>query len=177
VATRTRRVPRRAKGPFFSALICERVLTEQDGALSAIRIIDQLTLEDPGRPEPRTIVVPVPVRLALLVTVKAHPVPGRHRLRVEARTPAGVARQLGNSEIEMQLPDAEGLAGANLVAQLEIGLSESGTYWFDVYLDDEFRTAVPLRVLRAASIRPLESPGKARESKSGRSRVRRALAQ
>src|SRR5947208_9362047 len=80
-------------GPFLqAALLCEKVLIEPDGVPSAIRIVDQLTIQrvqaegEPAGPEP-----PAVMQLSLLVILKSGDAPGAYVIRVRGRAPSGRA--------------------------------------------------------------------------------------
>jgi hypothetical protein len=159
-------------GPFLqAALLCEKVLLEPDGAATAVRIVDQVTVQpvsvvvsepaggptdDPsaepttpseptqaaGRP-PRTIVLPAVMAVSLLVIFKSGSAPGHYLLEIVLRTPANDERSLPSQEIELsEVPHG----GATHVHQLSLGLGEPGDYRFDVSLNGQFVTSIPLRV-------------------------------
>jgi hypothetical protein len=135
-------------GPFFSALICERVLTESDGSISAVRIIDQVTIQTPTLVGPGTVVVTAPITLYLLAIVKAYPTESSHELRVDVRSPDKTITTLGKqAAVFSSGASAGGLPGANLIARLQFQTNKAGIYWFDVYLDGGFKTSAPLRVV------------------------------
>lgn len=144
---------RRRRGPFLSsALICERVLREADGTLSAIRIVDQITATirpegiSPSEEAQLTPTLFTPT-LFMLVTFRAHPEHGRHRIEILGRSPAGKVTQLGAQDLEFGGPDVMTQGSANLIVGLNLSLRETGIYWFDLYLDDLFATSVPLRLV------------------------------
>jgi len=75
-----------------AAVICEKVLVEQDRVLSAIRIIDKLTaLVEPSRETPVLAV------LALLVGIKFGEGPRPNRLLVDVVSPDGERRRVAES--------------------------------------------------------------------------------
>jgi len=122
------------RGPFVrAALLCERVLRETDGVLSAIRIVHEGRAVDAGDP---------PMRAALLIMlVRGDAPPGPHRARLQI---LGPARQvLSAKQIEMSL-DA---GGPEQISSLTLDVSFEprlpGVYWFQVLWGDRMLTQVP----------------------------------
>jgi hypothetical protein len=90
-------------------------------------------------------VIPVPVNLHLVVMVKAgkmqRPVP----IRVSAISPEGTEAQTFESTLNF----SEGGAvdqGNQLVVELKL-LLPAGQYWFDIYVQDEWVTRIPLALI------------------------------
>jgi hypothetical protein len=75
------------RGPFISAaLLCEKVLIEQDGVKSVIRIVDRVTRTVIG-PNPPETMEPFDYEIALLVRLKSGWARGSYLLRVELVKP------------------------------------------------------------------------------------------
>jgi hypothetical protein len=129
-----------------AALLCERVLQESDGTLSAVRIVDQLTYQAiPRDSPPDAEVVPAPMRLALLLMVKDPAGSGDHALQIVARPPSGEPSEVGAQSVQVALGQGQ-VAGANVVVNLVLALKEEGLHWFDIHLDNALLTSVPLHV-------------------------------
>ena len=129
-------------GPFITAaLICERVLQEKDGVLSAIRIIDQLThtIVGPSMPEE---LPKVPYTVTFLINFKSGRARGRHNVALVMEEPSGNRNQLFTQSIQLEGEHR----GANLVIQTNITFSMEGLYWFDVILEDTVVTRMPLKL-------------------------------
>ena len=135
-------------GPFLqAALICERILTEADGTVSAIRIIDRFFITpNPGQP-PAATMPAVVMSHTLFVTFKSGAVHGRLTAKLVFRGPSGL--KLQEVSIPVLLEGDE--RGANLIIPYQIQVEEEGLYWFDVYLDDKLMTKVPFRVIYQAT--------------------------
>lgn len=139
-----------AQGPFvICAAICEHVIEGKDNVLSAIRLIDQITLANiaPGQPRP-TDPRGIPGRpsanvvdFTFLVALKAGDFRGSGKVRVEIKTPAG--SRLAAKEIEAHFPTET--KGQNLILRGDL-VPEAGIYWFEVYFDDRLLTRSPLDV-------------------------------
>ena len=130
-------------GPFVTALLCERVMEERDGVKSAIRIIDQLNRGAIGTPPPAIMEMFVH-NLGLLVRLKAGAARGTIQVNVQIRKPSN--KVFGEMSHPVHLPGPED-AGIDLVFNLNLKIDEVGTWWFDVLLNGERWTRVPLRVV------------------------------
>jgi hypothetical protein len=76
-------------GPFLTAAaICERVLQERDGVLSAIRIVDRITLTAAGEVPEHLPEFP-PHNLTVLVSFKSGNARGRHTVSFRVEKPSG----------------------------------------------------------------------------------------
>ena len=125
--------------PYLAAaFICERLLTEKDGVMSAIRIVDTYFLDFKS---------PLPegsergIHLMGLVSFKGGP--GDHKVRLSGINPKG-KRALESPEFQLTLKGGE--YGSNLIMDLGLPTPEEGLYWIDVYLDESLVTRIPLRI-------------------------------
>ncbi len=131
------------RGPFLSAaLFCERVIEDKEGVLSAIRIVDRLFFQIPNLPSGVSR-PPLPVNLTMLVTFKAGVARGRSSVKIRSEAPSG----LKGSEIAFPVLFEGEDRGVNLILNMGLLAEEEGLYWFDVLLDDQPVTRVPLRVV------------------------------
>jgi hypothetical protein len=148
-------------GPYLAAaLICERVLADQDGAMSAIRIVDQFTLTlDPATPpELPSKEHPIPVTLSILLILKTGDSPGEHAIRLDMQYPSGKSETAFEQKIQFQ-PQPQ--SGANLRFNVTIRVHSSGLFWMDVFLDSKRITRMPFQITiqRAdAAQQPAETP-------------------
>jgi hypothetical protein len=130
-------------GPFVQcAVICERVLQEQDGVLSAIRIIDRLTqtVQAPQLPEelPR-----VQFQCAILVVLKSGSARGRHQVEFVNEHPSGRRNAVFSTSVLFEGEDR----GNNLVVRASMEFDAEGLYWFDLLVDGRLMTRTPFRVI------------------------------
>ncbi|HZU17306.1 MAG TPA: hypothetical protein VFD01_12010 [Candidatus Dormibacteraeota bacterium] len=83
---------RPSAGPYPSgAFLCERVLEERDGVLSAIRIVDRILVQ--GQAPPGAEAPPMPsigIGLMALIMLKNGAARGSRRLRLVPRAPSGL---------------------------------------------------------------------------------------
>jgi hypothetical protein len=143
--------PRRPKPLLTIACFCERVLESDDGAISAIRIIDTYTLFIPhdalANPDQR-----VTVLLTALLAFKSGNVVGDRTLKIVLKLPAGKRETM----LEKTLPFKGGEQGVNIRLNLRLSIKSQGVYWMDVLVDGSRVTKMPLTVV----FRPLDQmPG------------------
>lgn len=135
------------KVPFVAfALFCERVLQEQDGVLSAIRIVDRLNLHEAPRSElPARTQAQVISGINLLIGLKSGEYKGKGTISLQAYTPTG--ERLEELKLEMQVELQGGAHAQQLVVQLAgLPFTKEGVYWIDVLFDGTVLTRVPLSV-------------------------------
>ncbi|MDT4953581.1 MAG: hypothetical protein QOJ02_1719 [Acidobacteriota bacterium] len=130
-----------AKPYLLSAVFCEKVLDEKDNILSAIRIIERLTVEfiQPVPPDPS----PVMIETMILIKFATVGIEGEYNLHLKMRNPAGKESELVSLPIIVKTENP----GFNFKASVSIGLTVEGFYWLLVYLDDKFFTQTPLEVV------------------------------
>ena len=130
------------QGPYLQmAVICERVLREQDGVLSVIRVIDRLTHTIVGTELPDPL-PPVPYAVWFALAFKSGSARGRQTLKIVQEQPSGLRKDLFEQSIMLEGEDR----GTNFVAQVQMRFDEEGVHWFDVFLNDQFMTRMPFRL-------------------------------
>jgi hypothetical protein len=127
-------------GPHLTAaLICERVLNEQDGVVSAIRVIDRVffVTDEDGNPlmpqQPFT----------LFISLKAGAARGSFKLAVELEKPSGEQVPMLEAPVFLEGEDR----GVNIVLNAAFEPDTAGLYWFDVFFEGERLTRIPLRAI------------------------------
>jgi hypothetical protein len=128
-----------------AALICERILHELDGTLTAVRIVDQVTYWRPVGGPKEGEPVTVPMQLALLIVLKDPTGPGDYTLRIVARTPMGAASDIGAQSVNLSPGQGE-VPGLSVGINLVLSLRDPGLHWFDIYLNEALISSVPLHV-------------------------------
>lgn len=130
-------------GPYLAmALLCEKVLTEADGVVSLIRIVDRITVSMSG-PKPPSDMPPALVNLTLVLGFKSGFARGPYQVSVKA---VGPSQQMLNSfELPMLLEGED--RGTQMALNLVFQAAEEGVYWFEVYVLDALITKVPLRIV------------------------------
>jgi hypothetical protein len=129
------------KGPYLdAALICEDLIQEKDWTVSAIRLVNRLTLHD-LTPEPGAVLV---LPLFFLASFKAGEVTGEHELWLYWTSPSGKRRQMPGIRQPHLLTFQGGDTGALAAVPLFIRYEADGTYWLDVTLGKKRYSRVPL---------------------------------
>jgi hypothetical protein len=136
-------------GPLvLAALVCEQVLEERDGVLSATRIVDRVIVErhDDGVPA-------VQVRyLVMLRRGMAAIGSGEHEASIVLRYPSGEHEVVTREPWKVSWPPGEAQdEGVNLNVTLRLGLPAEGLYWLEVLFDGAHVAATPLRVIFGSS--------------------------
>jgi hypothetical protein len=131
-------------GPFLQmAVFCEKVLQEQDGVLSAIRIVDRyITQPIPGIEAP-DLMPTIKIDVSIIIGLKPGNVTGKHELKIKPTSPSGKDLPGFSSPVLFEGEDQ----GANLILRYVFEANEEGIYWFDVSLDDNILTKMPLRTI------------------------------
>ena len=129
----------RAPRPWIQvAAICHTALIENTGQLSVIRITDRLAI---GGVTPQ--MQPQPLQLTMALSIKSGEMHGQYNLRLKVTSPQG-QETMGQ---EIMILFEGGDRGVQSVIPIAMVVSETGTYWFDVVLEEEVLTRVPLTVL------------------------------
>lgn len=130
------------------AVFCEKVLQEQGGVLSVVRLIDTLTQSAAG-PEPPKQMPPFIAEVTMIIVLRADKAKGRFGIKVRPEAPSG--EQMPSIEQTIQLTG--GPWGASIVAPLAFPVGQEGVFWFDVFLTgpsedypERLLTRMPLEV-------------------------------
>ena len=123
-------------------VICEKVLTEQDGVSSLVRIIDTVGVEALSTKE-NNAVCPV----TLFIALKGGDFRGVCKVSLITKTPSGKQSKPNTLTAELE----GGNRGVNLVVTALWPFPEEGTYWCELHLNDQFVTKTPLSVVLAPS--------------------------
>lgn len=131
-----------ANGPFLQiAAICERVLEERDGVMSVIRMVDRFTIDagpdDPPDMQPRIL------PLMVLIIFKAGAATGSAVVGIQPEGPDGIKR----AKIELPVLFEGEDRGVALRLNIALEVPVAGLYWFDVTVDRELSTRIPVRVV------------------------------
>jgi hypothetical protein len=134
------------------ATLCEQILEEKDGVVSAIRVVDTYYVEPP-KDLPAGTVAGIPLKL--LLSLKSSDLTGPHEVRVVLRAPTGKSTEFHRQQIVLNGGE-RGEHGANLKIRFAMPANDFGLYCFDVMSGDDVLTSIPLKLI-------LGSPGKAPE--------------
>lgn len=132
-------------GPFLAAaFFCEKVIEDEDGALSALRIVDACSIREVAAgdvPFER----PVIVSILALVILRSGDAAGPHELAVVPELPDGT--RMDTESREVFLPEAPN-GGTTMQFNVTFPAKQSGIFWLDVFLDGKLSTRMPLMVTR-----------------------------
>lgn len=136
-------------GPYLQlACLCEKVLTDSDGVLSLIRVVDQITQTTTGIDVPDQMPPFVVTDLKLVISLKAGKARGRYAVKIRPEDPSGI--QLPPFETPVQL--SPGNRGVNIITDLQFAVQHEGVYWFDILfapgagVEDWLLSRIPLEV-------------------------------
>lgn len=126
--------------PFIQiATICQMPLQEVNGFLSVMRIVDRLPLTgftDEMRPQPLN-------QLFLVVVMKSGAMRGSYKWSIVAETPS--AKRIPGPQMTALFEGEE--RGVAFISPVTVVAEEEGLYWFDVLVEQELVTRIPLRVM------------------------------
>ena len=143
------------EGPYLlSAVLCERVMVEQDGVKTAFRIIDRITQAKVG-PDPPEEMPPFAASLSLLIKLKAGMCSGQHYLKVHLQTPQGIVHTPLTQALAFEGTEQD--QGVDFVGTLQVRFDREGIYWFDVVLDDIRLTRIPVRIIYQRRVQQVAS--------------------
>lgn len=144
-----------ANGPYVAvAALCEHVLDEKVGRLSCIRFFEKYNIiVPPESPEqnPKT-----PLYMAALLAFKSGDFTGTKVVKVTLRYPSDAPSK------EILAPYAAvfagGETGVNMIINITLHVDTEGLYMFDVLLNEECVTRIPLRVVFSRTPPPNAQP-------------------
>lgn len=155
-------------GPFLSsAVFCDNVLKDDDGAMTAVRMIDRVTISVPSDApadlpsEDKQLLTQVEG----LVAFKTGDSPGKHEIKLVLNSPSGKRQAVMAHPAEFR---AEPFGGFNLKLKMGIAVQECGLHWMDVLLDDRLMTRMPLLI----SLRRAEASDESHQTEKSASRLR-----
>lgn len=136
-------------GPHLQfAVLCERVLQESDGTLSLIRIVDRINVAVQAiGPSGATSSLPplAPfVPLTLAISFKSGDATTTRQLGVRIQTPSGFRLPDYSASVAFEGGDR----GVNVILPMQFPAQDDGLYWFEIELDGNPVTRVPLRVVK-----------------------------
>jgi hypothetical protein len=144
------------RGPFLSAaLICEKVLVEQDGVKSAIRIIDRVMRTAVG-PNPPSEMEPFDYHSTLLLKFKSGWARGVHNIKIQLAKPSG---EIMPELVRSVLFEGEEDRGIDIIINMLMKLDQTGIYWIHIYLNNMKITQIPLRVVYMPQVTPKPTQG------------------
>ena len=138
------------RGPYLTtATFCEQVLQETSGVLSLIRIVDRMIISSSGPDAPEAM-PPAQLNWMLVITLKSGDARGSHAVRIVPQRPSGETMAPITLSVHLEGENK----GQNLIARTNMSLEMPGIYWFQIYVDDQLITKVPLEVIYSRIVTP-----------------------
>jgi hypothetical protein len=139
-------------GPFLNvATVCEKVLQEQDGTLTAVRLIDRvffMLTPDGSLQLPRHPIV-------FYIALKSGSARGRFAIDVEREKPSGEVSPIFSFPVLFEGEER----GVNIVVNALFEPDQEGLYWFNVRLTDpQERPAADRPLLTRVPLRAVYQP-------------------
>lgn len=125
-----------------AALICETVIERRDGVLSLINVVDQRTITARGQDLPPEM-PPQEWEFHLALMFVSGIYVGKATLAVTVQSPDGLRKPINSSEVYFSGEER----GVNFIVQMKFTFKTEGLYWFEVYLNEQPITRVPVRIL------------------------------
>lgn len=127
---------------ILAAIVCERVLQETDGVLTATRIVDRFVV---AAGPPGTVPGIQFHYLAVLKRGQATISADEHEAFIRLRYPTG--QREDRSAFKVSWPPGEGEdEGVNLNVRVVMEVQTEGLYWVDLVFDGEALASTPIRV-------------------------------
>jgi hypothetical protein len=120
------------------ATFCEKVLRESDGVNSIIRMIDRFNVQ--GTTEEMQ---PIVLQFMIYISFKSGFLRGKQKVSLRPQSPKGVEMPAMDIPVLFEGDDDRGPA---IAFQVGWAVQEEGLFWWDLYLNDELVTRMPLRV-------------------------------
>jgi hypothetical protein len=148
-------------GPYLAAaFFCETAIVDrEDGALSAIRMIDRLVfaLDPAAPPDFPSETHRINVNVKGILGLKTGDSPGSHRIQLVMESPSGQRSTPYDQDITLPDPPQGGM---NVRLDVTVAVKGGGLFWFHVLVDGEEFTRMPLQIqiLRDGPESPPASP-------------------
>ena len=138
------------RGPYITAAtFCEQVLQEASGVLSLIRIVDRMTTTATGPTAPEQMPTSQ-LNWTLVIALKSGDARGSHPVKIVPQLPSGETLQPITLSAHLEGENK----GQNLLARMNMPLEMPGIYWFQIFVDDQLMTKVPLEVIYSRIVTP-----------------------
>lgn len=120
------------------ATFCEKVLREADGVLSLIRMFDRFNVIGESEEMQTTL-----LSFMVFISFKSGFMRGKQRIALRPQSPTG--KELPAMEFPV-LFEGDNDRGPAIGFQVNWPVEEEGVFWWDLYLNEELVTRMPLRV-------------------------------
>lgn len=132
------------RGPYVQvACICEKVLVEQDGVKSAIRIIDRYNRTATGV-NPPTEMEPFEISYFYLLKLIPGVTRGAKEIMLQLELPSGETRTPKRLTVHFEPDDARPV---DIAGPLQIRVEMPGQYWINVHFEGTRISRMPFQVI------------------------------
>lgn len=135
--------------PFVgAALICEKILTEKDGVVTPVRIVDTFYVKAPSATVSANITRGI--KAVGYICLKSGAVTGKHTVGLTLRSPSDTVTRVAELPVVME----GGVQGVTMQVDVTLAAKELGYYRIDVSWDTEPLTSIPFRLVEG--VKPAE---------------------
>jgi hypothetical protein len=131
--------PSNAVRTLAAAFLGERALREVDGVNSFIRVVDRWTVTGPTETMPQTA---IPATLVVIFKSGIHR--GSGQLVITPTSPSDVRMAAITLPVLFEGDEDRGIA---IIIPMAFPVQEPGLYWFNISLDGQSFSEIPLRVV------------------------------
>lgn len=129
----------RAPRPYVQiATICHTALIENTGQMSVVRITDRI-----GVAGVTAEMQPQPLQLTFALLLRSGEMHGQYNVKIRVTSPQG--QETSGQDITFLFEGGD--RGVQVILPMAMVATEPGTYWFDVLVEDEIITRIPLTVV------------------------------
>jgi hypothetical protein len=127
-------------GPYLAAaFLCERALREVDGVTSFVRVVDRWTITGPTEMMPQTA---IPATLVVIFKSGIHR--GSGQLTITPISPSDLRMPAITLPVLFEGDEDRGIT---IIIPMAFAVQEPGLYWFNISLDGQSFSEIPLRVV------------------------------
>ena len=127
-------------GPYLAAaFLCENALHEVDRVNSFVRMVDRWTVTGPTETMPQTA-----IQATLVVIFKSGIHRGTGQMAITPTSPSDVRLPPLTVPVLFEGDEDRGIA---VIIPMAFPVQEAGLYWFNISLDGQSFTEIPLRVI------------------------------
>ena len=120
------------------ATFCEKVLQEVDGVPSIIRMFDRYNVSGPDEEMKPTSLI-----FMVFISFKSGLLRGKQKVNLRPMDPDG--KEMAGMDLPV-LFEGDDDRGTIVAFQVNWSIEKEGLYWWDVHLNEELVTRMPLRV-------------------------------
>ena len=120
------------------ATFCEKVLREADGVNSIIRLIDRFNIQGYAQE-----MQPIVLSFMVYISFKSGFMRGKQKISLRPKSPKGEDLPSMDYPVLFEGDDDRGLA---MGFPVNWAVAEEGLFWWDLYLNYELVTRMPLRI-------------------------------